>query len=265
MLSADKTSEAFRAQNSLSKKAHAMSTAPQSPAEHPFDDFGFQRATPLSERVYEKVEQSIVNGSLPLDMRLVEDDLARQLGVSRNPVRQALQRLAHEGFVQRRPGRGAFVHSPSAQEIDDIFHVRALLESDCARLAAERITASELDELSRILELGKAAIEVENAAQLLELNDVFHGVIISAANNPVMERMMISLRRRIRWYFTSVVVTRATGSWKEHEAIYHALRGRDGVKSAALMSAHVGLTLDKIQGKQGEASPPSTGSGLHGS
>lgn len=211
---------------------------------------GVQPTTPLPERVYQTLEQSIVDGVLRPEMHLVEDDLARRLGVSRNPVRQALQRLAHEGFVQRQPGRGAFVHSPSAQEIDDIFHVRALLEADCARLAAERITESELEELSRILDLGKAAVQSEDAGQLLELNDRFHGVIIGAANNPVMERLMIGLRRRIRWYFSSVVVTRATGSWQQHGAIYLALRERDGEKCAVLMAEHVGQTLEKIQGQQ---------------
>ena len=207
----------------------------------------FKPVTPLPERVYETLEQSIVDGVLPPDMHLVEDDLAQQLGVSRNPVRQALQRLAHEGFVRRQPGRGAFVHSPSAQEIDDIFHVRTLLEGDCARLAAARITDAQLFEMRQILELGDAAARNEDAGQLLELNDRFHAVIIRAANNPIMERLMISLRRRIRWYFSSVVVTRATGSWQQHEEIYRALVARDGDACASLMAAHVGQTLEKIQ------------------
>jgi DNA-binding GntR family transcriptional regulator len=107
-----------------------------------------------------------------------------------------------------------------------------------------------LEELSRILALGKAAVQVEDARELLELNDRFHGVIISAANNPIMERLMIGLRRRIRWYFSSVVVTRATGSWQQHEEIFLALAARDGAKCAALMAVHVGQTLEKIQGKQ---------------
>jgi DNA-binding GntR family transcriptional regulator len=107
-----------------------------------------------------------------------------------------------------------------------------------------------LEELSQILVLGKAAVQLEDARQLLELNDLFHGVIIRAANNPIMERLMIGLRRRIRWYFSSVVVTRATGSWKQHEEIFLALAARDGNRSAALMSVHVGQTLARIQVQQ---------------
>src|SRR5690554_15275 len=234
-----------------------MSIGPQSPvAPDIFDVVGFQPATPLPERVYQTLEQSIVDGVLRPEMHLVEDELARRLGVSRNPVRQALQRLAHEGFVKREPGRGAFVHSPSAQEIDDIFHVRALLEGDCARLAAERITESGLEELREILQLGKAAVEEQDAGRLLELNDSFHGVILRAANNPIMERIMIGLRRRIRWYFSSVVVSRASGSWQQHEDIYLALRERDGEKCAKLMAVHVGQTLEKIQGQQQTRSLP---------
>jgi DNA-binding GntR family transcriptional regulator len=211
---------------------------------------GLQRTTPLPERVYETLEQSIVDGILRPGTHLVEDDLARQLGVSRNPVRQALQRLAHEGFVRRHQGRGAFVHLPSAQEIQDIFHVRALLESDCARLAAERITEEGLEELSQILVLGKAAVKFQDTSQLLELNDQFHSAITRAADNPIMEGLMTGLRRRIRWYFSSVVVIRSPGSWKQHEEIFLALAARDGERSAALMSVHVGQTSAKIQARQ---------------
>ncbi|WP_449278318.1 GntR family transcriptional regulator [Leucobacter sp. GX24907] len=204
----------------------------------------------LPERVYESIEQSIVDGVLTPGTHLIEEDLARRLGVSRNPVRQALLRLAQEGFVQHQRGRGAFVHSPSVQEIDDIFHVRTLLESDCARLAAARISEDGLEELRRLLEVGREAVAEEDTRQLLELNDRFHGVIIAAANNPIMERLMVGLRRRIRWYFSSVVVRRAPSSWQEHEGIYEALCARDGERSAALMAEHVGQTSAKIQREQ---------------
>lgn len=218
------------------------------------DDFAeilrIQPSMPLPERVYETLEKSIVDGILRPGMHLIEDDIARRLGVSRNPVRQALQRLAHEGFVHREQGRGAFVHFPSPQEINDIFHVRALLESDCARLAAERITNADLEELNRILSLGRSAVDVGDPGQLLELNDRFHGIIVRAANNPIMERLMIGLRRRIRWYFSSVVVARSTGSWHEHEEIYHALLARDAARCAAVMNIHVGQTLETIQADQ---------------
>lgn len=217
------------------------------------DEFGLgqlQPSPPLRERVYETLEKLMVDGVLPSGMHLVEDDLAQRLGVSRNPVREALQRLSHEGFVERQPGRGAFVHSPSRQEIDDVFHVRTLLESDSARLAAGRITDAELDMLRAILTLGEAAVEQKNAVELLELNERFHDVIILAAGNAIMAKMMVSLRQRIRWYFSSVVVSRAPGSWSQHEEIYQSLRDHDAARAADLMGEHVGHTRQTIKAQQ---------------
>lgn len=214
----------------------------------PFHFSRFEPASSLSDRVYDAIEQLIVDGVLSPGRHLVEDALAVELGVSRNPVRQALQRLSHEGLVQHETGRGAFVHLPSAKEVDDVFHLRILLESECARLAASRVTPGDLRSLKEILALGDAAVKKADAVQLLELNDRFHHVIIEAADNPVMAKFMQSLRRRIRWYFSSVVVTRATGSWEQHAEIYSALKVRDGERCASIMADHVRQTLEKIQG-----------------
>lgn len=202
---------------------------------------------PLRERVYQTLEKLMVDGILPHGLHLVEDDLAQRLGVSRNPIREALQRLEHEGFVQRDPGRGAFVHSPSMREIDEVFYVRTILESESARLAAPRITDSELSALAEVLKLGETAVEQKDAGELLELNERFHDIIILAADNSVMAKMMISLRQRIRWYFSSVVVARAHDSWSQHAEIYQALREHDADGAHALMAEHVGQTRQTIQ------------------
>lgn len=196
----------------------------------------------LRERVYEALEASIVAGTFPPGSHLREDDLARQLGVSRNPVREALQRLMHDGLVDHHSGKGIFVHAPSLREVEEVYHVRALLESESARLAAEHIDEAGLTKLSELLTLGGDAVGKRDAEQLLELNERFHNIILTAADNSVMLKMMITLQRRIRWYFGSVVVERSGGSWDQHEAIYRALRSRDGQKAAELMAEHVSHT-----------------------
>jgi DNA-binding GntR family transcriptional regulator len=193
----------------------------------------------LRERVYDALESGIVDGSLPPGSHLREDDLAKQLGVSRNPVREALQRLMHDGLVDHRQGKGIFVHAPNLREVEEVFHVRALLESDGARLAAENISKEGLEELEELLTLGAVAVTEQDAQSLLELNERFHNLILTASHNSVMSKLMVTLQRRIRWYFASVVVNRSEGSWDQHEAIYMAIKANDGQRAAELMAEHV--------------------------
>src|SRR6266566_151873 len=95
-----------------------------------------QRPVPLRQSVYDALIDLIVGGELPPGQHMVETDLARQLGVSRQPIREALHRMEAEGWVDLRPSQGAFVHVPTDSEVDELLDVRALLEAETARLAA---------------------------------------------------------------------------------------------------------------------------------
>ena len=97
-----------------------------------------QRPVPLRQSVYDALIDLIVGGELPPGQHMVETDLARQLGVSRQPIREALHRMEAEGWVDLRPSQGAFVHVPTDSEVDELLDVRALLEAETARLAAAR-------------------------------------------------------------------------------------------------------------------------------
>jgi DNA-binding GntR family transcriptional regulator len=201
----------------------------------------------LRERVYGALEESIVDGTLHPGSHLREDDLAKRLGVSRNPVREALQGLVHEGFADHFPGKGVYVHVPTLVEIEEVFHVRAILESDGARLAAARITGDQLVALRELLVQGQRAVETRSAHELLVLNEQFHGSIVEAAGNSVLSRMLESLQRRISWYFASVVVARAVGSWDQHLEIYESLANGDGELAARIMTDHVSTTRQSIE------------------
>jgi|SRR5680860_87739 len=95
-----------------------------------------ERRVPLRERVYEELEELIVYGRLAPGEHLVEVAVAKRLGVSRIPVREALQLLHRDGWVDLRPRQGAFVHQPTLEEVEDAFSVRTILEVESARLAA---------------------------------------------------------------------------------------------------------------------------------
>lgn len=208
---------------------------------------GRRLAVPLRERVRAALEELVVSGVLPPGQHLVEEELAQRLGVSRNPIREGFQQLAAAGFVELRPGRGAFVRVPTPREIDEVFHVRMLLEGESARLAAERITIQTLERLEAVLERGREAVPAGDPRELLELNSRFHDLIITAADNSVMASTLTALSRRIRWYFASVVVRRAPVSWSEHQDVFEALVARDGPTAGELMSTHVGQTRQALR------------------
>jgi DNA-binding transcriptional regulator YhcF (GntR family) len=103
-----------------------------------------QRPAPLRQAVYDAIVDLIVNGTLQRGQHLVENELAEYLGVSRQPVREALQRLQTDGWIDLRPAQGAFVHTPSEDEVDQLLAVRTVLETYSARLAAENATPEDV-------------------------------------------------------------------------------------------------------------------------
>src|SRR5579859_3462477 len=137
-----------------------------------------QRPVPLRQSVYDALIDLIVGGDLPPGQHMVETDLARQLGVSRQPIREALHRMEAEGWVDLRPSQGAFVHVPTDAEVDNLLDVRVLLESETARLAAALpggpAKAAELARLRELVQEGQAAAEADDFAAAVTINNAFH-------------------------------------------------------------------------------------------
>ena len=113
---------------------------------------------PLRQSVYEALVELVVGGRLGPGEHLVETELARQLGVSRQPVREALHRLEAEGWVDLRPNQGAFVHVPTQHEVDQLLDVRELLEMQTARLAARSAGPGAVARLRALWHDGEAAV-----------------------------------------------------------------------------------------------------------
>lgn len=114
---------------------------------------------PLRERIYEQLEAMITSGAFAPGVRLVESELAQTLGVSRGPIREALQLLWRDGFVDLRPRQGAFVHVPTRKEIDDFFDIRRALETESVRLASLRATPEISDDLRAAVELARELLK----------------------------------------------------------------------------------------------------------
>src|SRR5690349_288992 len=186
-----------------------------------------ERPGPLRERVYEALLELITTRALQPGQHLVESELAGHLGVSRQPVREALQRLNTEGWVDLRPAQGAFVHEPTEDEADQLLTVRTLLEAEAARLAAAHADRAGVEALEEILEQGLLAVAGDDVDAAVALNARFHTKVIELAGNAVLAELAAQVDRRVRWYYTPVARQRGQQSWIEHRDLIAAIAARD--------------------------------------
>ncbi|CAL9410252.1 HTH-type transcriptional repressor NanR [Nocardiopsis dassonvillei] len=201
-----------------------------------------QRPVPLREAVYEAILELITTRALSPGQHLVETELAEQLGVSRQPVREAMQRLSNEGWVDLRPGYGAFVHTPTESEADQLLSVRSLLETESARLAAEHSSPEQTALLRDLVARGRAATDAGDIDAVVQINAEFHRGVTEASGNKVLSELAAQVDRRVRWYYTPVARVRGTSSWDEHEALVDAIDSGDADLARDLMNEHTERT-----------------------
>jgi len=195
------------------------------------------------ERAYRQIKTDVLAGIHPIGARLKEEELAEQTGVSRTPVREALRRLNAEGLVDFTPHQGAYVATWSSQDIEEIFGLRAVLESYGVRLAATRISDLQIDELEAMADAVEAAAEegALDLGRISRLNDRFHKIMLSAAGNKRLVRLLsgiVEMPIVLRTYgiYTPEQLRR---SFNHHRELITALRVRDPDWAAAVMEAHV--------------------------
>lgn len=201
-----------------------------------------QRPAPLRQTVYDALVDLIVDGALPPGQHLVEAELAKQLGVSRQPVREALHRLEAEGWVDLRPGQGAFVHIPTEHEVDRLLDVRCLLEAEAARLAARNASADAVTRLRALLRAGAEALAADDPHAVVAANTALHAAISALSDNPVLAELAGVVEWRMRWYHRPVALSRGTASWREHEDLIDAIEAADADRAAGIMRRHVEMT-----------------------
>lgn len=147
---------------------------------------------PLAVRVYEQLRDLIVDGEVAADAQLVQEQVAESLGVSRTPVRDALNRLAHEGLVTWVPGSGYIVNGLTEQDIVEVYQVRLNLELLATRLSTGRHDAACLSRLNTLIE-EMAAADPDDSARQFELNRSFHRALVEPCENGLLLKMLDSL------------------------------------------------------------------------
>jgi DNA-binding GntR family transcriptional regulator len=201
-----------------------------------------QRPASLREVVYDALARLIISGGLAPGQHIVEGELARQLGVSRQPVREALHRLEAEGWVDVLAGQGAFVHEPTDAEVDQLLSVRTLLESEAARLAARSGGPEFTARLRAVLDRGTAAVSTMDTEALVAANSDLHALVIEASGNAVLAEMLALVDRRMRWYYTPIALARAEESWREHAELVEALAAGDARRAGEVTRRHIERT-----------------------
>ena len=182
----------------------------------------------LADQVRDRLLEGILNGLYPPNSRIIETQVARELGTSQAPVREALRGLEALGVVEITPFRGARVRRPSRREIIEAYAVRSTLESLGARLAVPRMTDADLADLAGHLEAMRSAARNDDGHGVAEADARFHARIVEIAGNGTLEKVWRSLEPFSRTYIT-LVVPGADPQWSAdlHAPILAALERRD--------------------------------------
>jgi DNA-binding GntR family transcriptional regulator len=194
----------------------------------------------LADRAYYAIREWIVTLDLPPGSVVNERELMGRLGVGRTPVREALRDLAREQLVEVFPRRGMFVSSVDVGDIAGLSEVRLLLESEAARLAAERRGDGDLEETDALLEELDGAAGERNARGLIDLDQRIHRHVARCAQNPFLETTLEEYYvLALRIWFVALDRVALDEAIAEHHAILEAIRDGDPPRAEAVMRAHV--------------------------
>lgn len=195
-----------------------------------------------SDSVYMELRGKILSRELKPAQRLLEVNIANEMGVSRTPVREALRRLANEGLVKIVPNSGARVASPSSHEMDNSYSVREYLENMSVELACRTgMDKRTLERLDGLVRDGDAAYDAGDVDAFLAANNDFHRIIAEAGKNYVLSEYVDNIiqRTNVYIYFYSKFVESENKSSGEHRAILRAIAQRDRIGAQELMKQHL--------------------------
>jgi DNA-binding GntR family transcriptional regulator len=196
-------------------------------------------AASFADRAYYAIRELIVTLELPPGSVVREPELTARLGIGRTPVREALRRLAQERLIEVYPRRGMHVTNVDIRELARLCEVRAALEPEAARLAAERATQADLDELGALLVEVRSSRR-RDARSLIDLDERVHRGIYQASHNPFLVKTLEEYyAHALRIWMVALARTNLGAAVGEHAAVLDAVVRGDGGRAAELMRAHV--------------------------
>jgi DNA-binding GntR family transcriptional regulator len=199
----------------------------------------------LQERTYQAVRAALLHGHYLPGERIYEGAIAQALGVSRNPVREAVRRLQQDRLLDVRPHHGIYVAAIPLDEIEDIYRIRGALEATAAALSAERMSDADVAELGAILEeqqrAARSAAPLPRAPVSVVQADRFHHAIHVGARSPRLLTLLEQIYAQVTHFrnLTLRVPGRAAVSAAGHATIYEAIRARDAEAAHQRMRLHI--------------------------
>lgn len=193
---------------------------------------------PLYIEVAELVRQRIYNRELAPGSWIDEMKMVEEFGISRTPLREALKVLAAEGLVTMKVRRGAYVTEVSEQDLRDVYHLLALLESDAAAVVADKATPQELDQLNALHQQLEAA--VDDANLFFQINEQFHMQLLALCNNRFLTQTVADLRKvmKLNRHQSLFKQGRIEDSLMEHRSIMACLMERRAEAARHAMQTH---------------------------
>lgn len=214
-----------------------------------------------SDKAYESLKQRIVGGTYAPGAQLKEEPIARELAISRTPIRAALKRLVDDGLATADPGRGVRVAEWTEYDIEETFELRGLLESHAAELAARRGGPALADRLDALNEEMDRAIAKGGSAlpeRLQQVNSAFHRAILEASGSPRLRAMLaglIDMPIVIRSHFISTLQDKLQ-SLQHHRDLASAVRAGDAELARQVMQLHLRVASHRFKRQRSEFSAP---------
>jgi len=221
---------------------------------------GSVRRKNLGTQVFEKVKGMILRGDIPPGIRVIENELADSMGISRTPVREAVHRLAAEGFLDPLPKGGYAVRGLTVSGVEETFDIRSTLESFAAFLAAKRFADEELLPLEEKIDECESCLDENDLAKLTRINTDFHELLYAMSRSPRLIKMIHDLRDDI-FLLRKVILNSADMarlSNKDHREMIRAMKKRDSGKVEKLVKKHILRGKEYVLKQIGKGDPSVT-------
>jgi len=179
------------------------------------------------ERAFNQIQEWIIDGTLNSEEKLNDAELARALGVSRTPIREALQLLAMQGFVEMQPGVATQVTAVDKKDITNILPPLAVLQALAAELATPVISEQSIKSLRQINEEFSKTVKEDNYYSALKMDEQFHNFIVEIVQNPYLSNTITMLQAHVRRLFFHKCIILTPDSVEEHELILRAFECKD--------------------------------------